>query len=126
MEYDQVIASIATYLGLPDPSHLRLTQYSTFSNAPFRFPIKFGKNPNLENMLRNNKGICDILYYEQLDMPQEEYEKLRVITIHFHGDKTEWLGAFSIRVPREGSTVQTILAQLRTLIPPAFLSKDLR
>ena len=126
MEYDKVASLVAAHLHLSDPSHLRFTQYSSFSNGPFKNPIFFGKNPNLKMMLKTNKISSDIIFYEQLDMSHEEYEKLRVITLHLHGDKAEWLGAFSVRVPREGSTAQTILAQLRTLIPPAFSSRDLR
>lgn len=126
MDYDHVVSLVATHLKLPDPSHLRFTQHSSFSNGPFKNPIKFGRNPNLESMLRNNKTLSDIIFYEHLDMSHEEYEKLRVLTIHLHGDKAEWLGAFSIRVPREGSSVQTILAQLRTLVPPALSTRELR
>ena len=126
MEYDQVASLVAQHLQLSHPSHLRFTQHSTFSNGPFKLPVKHGRNPNLEAMLKNNKIPSDIIYYEQLDMPLEEYEKLRVMTLHLHGDKADWQGAFSIRVPREGSTAQTIITQLRTLVPPAFSTRDLR
>ncbi len=131
MSYDEVCLSLASALGVADPTTLRLTQHNTYTNAP-KTPVAFrgvdalvdmlpprsaNKTPSsggFENAL-SARAKHDILYYEVLDMPLPQLERLKSLRVHFHAKDTRRLDVVNVRVPKE-SRVADAMAELRRVL----------
>ncbi|MEW5319855.1 MAG: hypothetical protein WDW38_010976 [Sanguina aurantia] len=113
MSYDQVTEALAAALSLDDPAKLRLTQHNNYGGQPQRTPLRFRGLATLEQMLTHSHHTLDTVYYEVLDIPLAELETLKTLKVTFHGDKSEHLGDFSVRLPKNGcvSNVLTALQQ---------------
>jgi ubiquitin carboxyl-terminal hydrolase 7 len=92
-----------------DPSKIRLTPHNPLSHQPKPHYIKFRGLDHLSDMLRHHSQVwnlfqvfgwnvflftflehllieqmCDILYYEILDIPLPELESLKTLRVAFH------------------------------------------
>ena len=103
---------------LDDPTKIRLTSHNCYSNAPRPTPIKYQGVEKLSDMLTHYNHSTDTLYYEILDIPLFELEKLKSLKIAFHGDTTEEVEAYTLRLPKD-SKVEEVLQELRRRIPNA-------
>ena len=130
MPYDDVCAALAKALGVADPTTLRLTRHDAYANAPktplaFRgvdaladaLPPKSGRDAARRRSLDGEAGAGrmakhDILYYEVLDMPLPELERLKSLRVHFHGKDTRRVDVVNVRAPKE-SKVADAMAELR-------------
>ncbi|KAL0322469.1 UNVERIFIED_CONTAM: Ubiquitin carboxyl-terminal hydrolase 12 [Sesamum angustifolium] len=76
-------------------------------------------------MLMHHDQLSDILYFEVLDIPLPELQKLRILKLAFsYAAKTE-LETHSIRLPKE-STVGDMLEHLKEKVKLSRLSAELR
>lgn len=125
MTYDQVSEALAQHLKLDNPKLLRLTQHNAYSHQPQRTPIKFQAINRLEQMLQHGNHTNEILYYEILDIPLDELEKLKTLKVAFHSEKTELASEHSIRLPRE-SNVGDVLNELKKVLDSEYAEKKFR
>lgn len=125
MTYDQVNEALAQHLKLDNPKFLRLTQHNAYSHQPQRTPIKYQAINRLEQMLQHGNHTNEILYYEVLDIPLDDLEKLKTLKVAFHNDKTELASEHSIRLPRE-STIGDVLNELKKVLGKDYQDKKFR
>jgi len=125
MDYDQVLGELARKLSMDDPSRLRLTQHNSWNSQPQRHPVRFRAINSLEALLTHGQHSTDVLYYEVLDMPLDELEKLKTLKVSFHNDKTEFVGELTVRVPKEG-IVADVLNELSRQLGPDAAGRRLR
>lgn len=110
--YEEVTSRLAEQLKVADPSTIRLTAHNVYSHMPKPQPMKYKGVDKLHEMITQYNQVTDILYYEVLDMPVHELERLKVLKVAFNNAKTEEVGTYNIRLPRE-STVSDVLTELR-------------
>ncbi|KAL0433505.1 UNVERIFIED_CONTAM: Ubiquitin carboxyl-terminal hydrolase 12 [Sesamum latifolium] len=123
--YDDVVERVANQLGVDDPSKLRLTSHNVYSQRPKAHPIRYRGVESLLEMLLHYDQLSDILYFEVLDIPLPELQKLRILKLAFsHAAKTE-LETYSIRLPKE-STVGDVLEHLKEKVKLYHPSAELR
>ncbi|KAK9823704.1 hypothetical protein WJX72_004794 [[Myrmecia] bisecta] len=125
MTYDDVCRELAAALKLPDPQLLRLTQHNCYSQTPKPAPLKFRGLDSLVDMLVHYNQVTDILYYEVLDLPLPELERLKTLKVVFHNEKTEEVATHTVRLPKE-SVVGDVLAALALQLGPAVAARPLR
>ncbi|KAG2490856.1 hypothetical protein HYH03_010774 [Edaphochlamys debaryana] len=110
--YDEVCSGLAAKLGLPDPTHLRLTRHNYFSCAPQRAPVKWRSASSLEHLLLHGQHATDTLYFEVLDLPLEEMEQLKTVKVSYHNERGEFVGEqHSLRLKKD-APVSELLAEL--------------
>lgn len=112
MSYDAATEALAGAIGVADPTTIRLTSHNSYSNAPKLPSIAYRGAETLIDMLAPVHSASDILYYEVLDMPLPELERLKSLKISFHGTDTKLVDTLDIRMPRE-SCVRDVLEELR-------------
>ncbi|KAF6255465.1 hypothetical protein COO60DRAFT_1641474 [Scenedesmus sp. NREL 46B-D3] len=123
--YDTVAAALASKLGVADPAQLRLTQHNAYSNMPQRTPMKYRGVAALHQMLQHAGHLTDTLYYEALDMPLPQLEQLKSLRVHFHNDRTEFVGEHVVRLPRD-SSVGDVLRDLGSRLGADYAGRQLR
>ncbi|CAI5464489.1 unnamed protein product [Closterium sp. Yama58-4] len=102
--YDKVAERLAEKLRLADATKIRLTAHNCYSLQPRLPPIKYQGAKCLGEMLAHDDQASSILYFETLNVPLPELEKLAtlaILDITFHGSKTNKprpLVAFSSRL----------------------------
>ena len=116
--YNEVTEALAAKLDLDDPSKIRLTAHNCYSNGPRPAPIKYQSVEKLSDMLVHYNQNTDTLYYEILDIPLFELERLKSLKIAFHDDKAEEVETYTLRLPKD-SKVEEVLQELRRRIPNA-------
>jgi len=99
-------------LGLSDSTTLRLSAHNCYSHAPKLPSLAYRAVDTLTDMLDRFNSTSDILYYEVLDMPLPELERLKTLKIMFHGRDTKHVETFNVRMPNE-SCVADVLADLK-------------
>ena len=87
MSYDEVGTALARALHLGDPTCLRFTQQNTFSSTPRNAPLRWRGADTLDQMLSNFMPPADTVFYEVLDIPLPELERLKILTV-----RPRWLG----------------------------------
>ncbi|CAI7812546.1 unnamed protein product [Closterium sp. NIES-53] len=123
--YDDVVARLAEEIGLDDPSKIRLTTHNCYSQQPKPPPIKYRGVDSLTDMLVHYNQSSDILYFETLDIPLPELQRLKTLNITFHNSKAEEVSVHNIRLPKQ-STVADVLADLRTKVELSNPKAELR
>eukprot|EP00238_Polyblepharides_amylifera_P000665 CAMPEP_0196572050 /NCGR_PEP_ID=MMETSP1081-20130531/2168_1 /TAXON_ID=36882 /ORGANISM="Pyramimonas amylifera, Strain CCMP720" /LENGTH=1108 /DNA_ID=CAMNT_0041889233 /DNA_START=195 /DNA_END=3521 /DNA_ORIENTATION=- len=111
--YEEVTTRLAQELGLQDPTLLRLTGHNGYSHAPRPHPFKFYQTESLHDMLTHCHQLSDIMYYEVLDIPLPELERLKILKLNYHNKKTELVCDQVVRMPKE-SCVEHVLDHLKT------------
>jgi len=122
--YNEVTEALAAKIELDDPTKIRLTSHNCYSNGPRPHPLKYQGVEKLSEMLTHYNQLADKLYYEILDIPLFELEKLKSLKIAFHGEAGEEVETYTLRLPKD-SKVEEALQELRRRIPNAG-SKQLR
>ncbi len=74
-------SALAGKLGVDDPSKLRFTRHNYFSAQPQRQPVKWRTVPSLEGLLTHGHHPTDTIYFEVLDLPLEQMEKLKTVKV---------------------------------------------
>lgn len=69
---------LAEKLGVADATTIRLTAHNVYTHAPKPQPLKFRQPESLVDMVTQHSQVADTLYYEVLDIPVGEVEKLKV------------------------------------------------
>ncbi|GAQ84171.1 Ubiquitin carboxyl-terminal hydrolase [Klebsormidium nitens] len=123
--YLDVISALAAHIGLDDPAKLRLSQHNVHTHMPRVAPFKYATNDKLYDMLRGNTSYSDILYYEVLDIPLPDLEKLKTLNVVFANSKVEEVASHQIRIPRTG-TVSDLLVELRKKVELSRPDAELR
>ncbi|XP_062207011.1 ubiquitin C-terminal hydrolase 13-like isoform X3 [Phragmites australis] len=106
--YDDVVEKVAHKLCLDDPSKIRLTQHNPFSQQPKPHYIKYRGLDHLSDMLHHHSQMCDILYYEILDIPLPELEGLKTLRVAFHNATNNEVSFHSIRSPKSSTLLELI------------------
>ncbi|XWS57103.1 hypothetical protein CRYUN_Cryun09bG0142700 [Craigia yunnanensis] len=123
--YDDVVERVAHYLGLDDPSKIRLTSHNCYYQQPKPQPIKYQGVEHLSDMLIHYNQTSDILYYEVLDIPLPELEGLKTLKVAFHHATKDEVVIHTIRLPKQ-STVGNVLDDLRTKVELSHPVAELR
>ncbi|XP_019461341.1 PREDICTED: ubiquitin carboxyl-terminal hydrolase 12-like isoform X2 [Lupinus angustifolius] len=123
--YDDVVIRVAEYLGLDDPSKIRLTSHSCYSQQPKPQPIKYQGVEHLSDMLTNCNQTSDILYYEALDIPLPELQCLKTLKVSFHHATKDEVVIHTIRLPRQ-SAVEDVINDLKSKVDLSHPGAELR
>ncbi|KAL6614421.1 hypothetical protein ACP70R_036691 [Stipagrostis hirtigluma subsp. patula] len=111
--YDDVVEKVAHQVGLDDPSKIRLTQHNPFCQQPKPHYIKYRGLDHLSDMLyHHSQQMCDILYYEILDIPLPELEGLKTLRVAFHSATNNEVSIHVIRSPKS-STLFELIEELK-------------
>lgn len=116
--YDEVCERLAKELGLADPTLIRLTSHNCYSHQPKPQPLKFRSVDHLSDMLVHYNNTSEILYYEVLDLPLPELERLKTLKVVYHGMNTQEVSVHQIRLPKE-SCVTDVLHELNRKLTEA-------
>lgn len=83
MTYEDVTTRLATKLGLDNHLLLRLTQSNAYaSDMPKTHPVKFNPKQQLDELMTPGHGHrISVFYYEVLDIPLPELERLKSIKV---------------------------------------------
>eukprot|EP00899_Mesostigma_viride_P017736 jgi/Mesvir1/25964/Mv20952-RA.3 len=100
--------------GSLEPSKLRLTAHNCYQNVPKPQPIRYRGVDTLMGMLVHHNQTSDILYYEVLDIPLPEFERLKTLNVYLHNERTEEVAVLSVRLPKN-STVGDVLAVVKSM-----------
>ena len=122
--YDDVVERVAEKLGLDDPSKLRLTSHNCYSQQPKPQPIKY-RGADLSDMLAHYNQASDILYYEVLDIPLPELQRLKILKVAFHHATKDEVVIHNIRLPKQ-STVGDVINELKTKVELSHPDAELR
>ncbi|CAA2970001.1 ubiquitin carboxyl-terminal hydrolase 12-like [Olea europaea subsp. europaea] len=123
--YDEVVESLARYLGMEDPSKIRLTPHNCYSQQPQPQPIEYRGMDRLTDMLVQYNQISDILYYEVLDIPLPELQGLKTLKVAFHHATKDDVVIHTIRLPKH-STVWDVINDLKTKVDLSHPEAELR
>ncbi|KAG8055246.1 hypothetical protein GUJ93_ZPchr0001g30571, partial [Zizania palustris] len=113
--YDDVVEKIADQLGLDDPSKLRLTPHHPYSQQPKPHYIKYRGLHHLSDMLTHANQLCDILYYEILDIPLPVLQDLITLRVVFYHATNNEVSYHSIRLPK-GSTISELIEDIKSKV----------
>lgn len=113
--YDQVTSRIGQAVGC-DPSQLRLTMHNPYSDLPKPQPIKYRGVESLQEMLTSFQKMSDILFYEQLQIPLEQFEAKKSLKISWHNSAAEEVKVLHLLLNKE-STVADALKEIALLAP---------
>ncbi len=114
--YNEVVERLAHHIDLDDPAKIRLTAHNSYSNGPRQGSVKYQGVEKLSDMLVHYQQASDVLYYEILDIPLFELERLKSLKITYHDEKTAEVETYTLRLPME-SKVEEVLQELRRRIP---------
>jgi len=114
MSYQQFTSRIAEAVKAPNYQYVRIYQHSHYSNMARAHPVNFEGVATLQEVLVQGNQAVDLLYYEILDIPLPELEKLKTVTISFADPSTKVVGVQSIRVARQ-SCVREVLEQVKQI-----------
>ncbi|KAB2631495.1 ubiquitin carboxyl-terminal hydrolase 13-like [Pyrus ussuriensis x Pyrus communis] len=123
--YDDVVEKLAHHIGLENPTKIRLTAHNCYSQQPKPQPIKYQGVEHLTEMLTHYDQSSDILYYEVLDIPLPELERLKTLKIAFRHATKDEVGIHSIRLPKQ-STVGDLINVLKTKVELSHPNAELR
>ncbi|TQD85676.1 hypothetical protein C1H46_028728 [Malus baccata] len=123
--YDDVVKKVAGKFGLEDPTKIRLTAHSCYSQQPKSLPINYWGVEQLKYMLIHYYLVCDILYYEVLDIPLPEVQALKSLKVVFHHATRDELEIHNIRLPKH-STVANVINILKRKVQLSHPSAEIR
>lgn len=128
MTYEDVSRELAEALSPPldDPMKLRFTQQNNYTQQPKPTPLRWpSQQVELPDMLQHFGQTTDTLFYEVLDLPLPQLERLKTLKIAFHGDKAEEIAQHQLRLPKD-SCIGHVLEELRKLLDKSYASTPLR
>lgn len=100
--YQGIARTVSAKLGC-DWRRLRLTPHSLWSHGPRADHIKWQTEQTLDRIMGNLTGSKSgaVLYYEELEVPLEDLEKMRTLTVSVHDLQTKETGTRTLQVRRE-------------------------
>ncbi|KAJ1285596.1 hypothetical protein BS78_03G290900 [Paspalum vaginatum] len=113
--YDDVVEKVAHQLGLDNPSKIRLTQHNPSSQHPKPHHIKYRGLDYLSDMLHHNNQMCDILYYETLDIPLPELEGLKTLRVAFENGTSHEVSLHLMR-SQKSNTLSDLVEDLKSKV----------
>lgn len=121
MSYDDVSAALAQAIGQDHPLKVRLTLQSVYTALPRPQPHPYPANQalTLEDLIKPSHGhipVSPVLYYEPIDLPLPEYERLMSYRVAFHNSKHEETTAVTVRVLKD-RTIGEMLEEVRAQLP---------
>jgi ubiquitin carboxyl-terminal hydrolase 7 len=118
MKWDEVSGALAAKLGLDDPLKVRLTLQSLYTPMPRPQPQRYTPDLTLEDLIKSHGQIpkTPVLYYEPIDLPLPEFERIVTYRVAFHNSKHEETAAVTVRVGRD-KTVGEMLEEVRGQLP---------
>ena len=96
--YDTVSEAVANHLGLDDPLKVQFTARSVYDKAPRPYPIKYRGDATLQDLCRS--GIYT-LFYEPIDVPIGEYERLVNVKVILHDAKHDEVTTVKVTVLKD-------------------------
>ncbi|KAI3856937.1 hypothetical protein MKX03_012345, partial [Papaver bracteatum] len=123
--YDSVTETVASYLGLDDPTKIRLFHHNCYSTQPKPEAIRYQGFDHLSEVLIQFNRTTDILYYEVLDIPLPEFEGLKTLDVAFRHPTKNDMVVYSIRLPKQ-STVADVINDLKTKVELSHPNVELR
>ncbi|KAI3938566.1 hypothetical protein MKW98_016071 [Papaver atlanticum] len=129
LTYDDVSERVARYLGLDDPTKIRLTCHDCSLQQPKPQAIIFlivqqNRLKSTQALIHYNR-TSDILYYEVLVIPLPELQNLKTLKVGFcHSTKNKTV-LHSIRLPKQ-SIVGDLLNVLKTKVELSHPDAELR
>ncbi|XP_048432621.1 ubiquitin C-terminal hydrolase 12-like [Pyrus x bretschneideri] len=123
--YDDVVKKVAGKIGLEDPTKIRLTAHSCYSQQPKSLPINYRGVEQLKYMLIHYYLVCDILYYEVLDIPLPEVQALKSLKVDFHHATRDEVRIHNIRLPKH-STVGNVINILKRKVQLSHPNAEIR
>lgn len=117
--YEAISAAAAQHLGLDHPLKLRFTALNPLNQMPRNNAMRWRPELTLGELVRPQYPQVDpdTLFYEELDLPLPEWEKLVDLDVAFHDSQCEQVGALhKVRLPRS-HTVHDLLEALRAQLP---------
>ena len=110
--YNQVSEAVASHLGLDDPLKVQLTARSVYIEMPRAQAIKYDEETTLQDMCRNEVYT---LYYEPIDVPLPEYEKLVTLRVTLHDAKHDEITTVMITMPKD-NTVADLQGEIKRAV----------
>ncbi|GLJ42235.1 hypothetical protein SUGI_0874260 [Cryptomeria japonica] len=123
--YDELVRVLVSHLKLDDLSKIRFTPHNVFTEQPGDQPIKRLSVESLKEMLLYHNQMSNILYYEILDMPLSELEKLKVIKVSFYNSKVQEVSSNTITLHHE-CTVNDVMGHIREKVEMSDQQAELR
>eukprot|EP01102_Stenamoeba_stenopodia_P001343 TRINITY_DN1114_c0_g1_i2.p1 TRINITY_DN1114_c0_g1~~TRINITY_DN1114_c0_g1_i2.p1 ORF type:complete len:796 (+),score=163.76 TRINITY_DN1114_c0_g1_i2:1228-3615(+) len=121
MTYDQVVQRVAQKLNW-DADKIRFTGHTAGTEQPKPKPIKRLEQTTLSDMLSTfypYGNPSDILYYETLDIPLQEYENKISLKLAWQKPGGELVGNQVLLVPKDATLAEAVNELLKTLsLPP--------
>lgn len=119
MKWAQISEALAEKLGLDHPLKLRFTLQSPYTLMPRPYPHRYNPDITLEDLLRtgNPPASGSVLYYETIDLPLPEFERLVTHRVAFHNSRHEEVAAVTVRVPKD-CKVRALLEAVRNQLSP--------
>lgn len=106
--YDDVSKAVAEHLSLDHPLKIQFTGQSAFSSVPRTQPINYNQAYSLIDMCKS--GF--VLYYDIIDKPLPEFEKLVTHKVVLHDSKHDEMTSVTVTIPKD-NTVQQLLDQVK-------------
>ncbi|XP_026420599.1 ubiquitin carboxyl-terminal hydrolase 12-like [Papaver somniferum] len=125
LTYDEVAEIVARRLGLDDPTKIRLFRHDCYSPQAKPQAIRYQGFDHLSEVLIQYNRTTDILYYEVLDIPLPELERLKTLEVAFHHATKDDVVVHSIRLPKQ-STVVDVINDLKTKVELSHPDAELR
>lgn len=121
MKWNDVSSALTTKLGLDHPLKVRLTLQSLYTPMPRPQPQLYNPDLTLEDLIKSHGQIpkSPVLYYEPIDLPLPEYERIVTYRVAFHNSKFEETAAVTVRVGKD-KTIRDMLEEVRAQLPPEF------
>lgn len=119
MSYDTVSQAVADHLGLDHPLKVRLTLQNQHTKLPRAQSVMYGKCNALEEMIRTpyyDGPLNPLLYYEVIDRPLPEFERLAKLKIAYHDKKHDEIKTITVSLPKD-SQIADVLEKIRKEIP---------
>lgn len=106
--YNDVSKAVAEHLGIDHHLKVQFTAQSAFSSVPRTQPINYDEAYTLIDMCKS--GF--VLYYDIIDKPLPEFEKLVTHRVTLHDSKHDEITTVTVTIPKD-NTVQQLLDQVK-------------
>lgn len=114
MTYDEISSAVSRHLGLDHSLKVQFTAQSSYTFQPRSQPIRYQPSLRLDAMCRpvTVANPNPVLYYEVIDLPLPEFERLVTHKISIHDTKHDEIASVTVTVPKD-KTVGDLLEEVR-------------
>ena len=104
--YEELCEAIAREVGAPDGAHIRLTRHNERLGVPHSMPERHENSPTVGEMLgkvsTEQLAMADFgllrMYYEVLEMPLSELEKMKTLNVDLHNAGGKHLSTHTVHL----------------------------